>query len=167
MKAVVPGSFDPVTFGHLDVIERASFIFSGIVVAVIDNGAKKHLFTLEERAYMLEEVTAKLPNVHIDTFSGLLVAYMKKEQANVIVRGLRALSDFEYELQMALMNHELDPGVETVFLAASFQYSFLSSSLVKEIASSGGPVRQFVPPVVEERLREKFRSERGWRKSGF
>lgn len=159
-KAVIPGSFDPVTFGHLDIIQRARRLFDQVVVAVLENQSKTFLFTLEERVEMLKEVTKDLPGVSVDFFSGLLVTYMKKVNARVIVRGLRALSDYEYELQMALTNHELDENVETIFLASSARYSFLSSRIVKEVASMGGKISDFVPPFVEEKLREKFK-ERG------
>jgi len=159
-KAVVPGSFDPVTYGHLDIIQRAQKLFGEIIVAVLENHTKKFLFTVQERIEMLEEVTRNWPGIQVDHFSGLLVTYMRKANAQVIVRGLRALSDYEYELQMALMNHELDDDVETIFLASSAHYSFLSSSMVKEVASLGGRISDFVPPIVEERLRKKF-LERG------
>jgi pantetheine-phosphate adenylyltransferase len=160
-RAVIPGSFDPVTLGHLNIIERACAIFDQVVVAVIENRSKEHLFSLEERIGMLREAVHGWPTVTIDTFSGLLVEYMREEKAQVIVRGLRVMSDFEFELQLALINHELAPEVETVFLAASGRYSFLSSRVVKEIASYGGPVAEFVPAPVEERLRRKFQQERG------
>lgn len=159
-KAVVPGSFDPVTFGHLDIIQRAKRLFDQVIVAVLENQSKTFLFSLEERVEMLREVTKDLPGVSVDFFSGLLVTYMKKVNARVIVRGLRALSDYEYELQMALTNHELDEEVETIFLASSARYSFLSSRMVKEVASMGGRISDFVPPFVEEKLRNKFK-ERG------
>jgi pantetheine-phosphate adenylyltransferase len=159
-KTVVPGSFDPVTYGHLDIIQRAQKLFGEIIVAVLENHTKKFLFTVQERIEMLEEVTRGWPGIQVDHFSGLLVTYMRKANARVIVRGLRALSDYEYELQMALMNHELDDDVETIFLASSAHYSFLSSSMVKEVASLGGRISDFVPPIVEERLRKKF-LERG------
>ncbi|MCR4428950.1 MAG: pantetheine-phosphate adenylyltransferase [Caldiserica bacterium] len=159
-KAIVPGSFDPVTFGHLDIIQRAKRLFDQVIVAVLENQSKTFLFSLEERVEMLREVTKDLPGVSVDFFSGLLVTYMKKVNARVIVRGLRALSDYEYELQMALTNHELDEEVETIFLASSARYSFLSSRMVKEVASMGGRISDFVPPFVEEKLRNKFK-ERG------
>lgn len=159
-KAVIPGSFDPVTFGHLDIIQRARRLFDQVVVAVLKNQSKTFLFSLEERVKMLKEVTKDLPGVSVDFFSGLLVTYLKKVNARVIVRGLRALSDYEYELQMALTNHELDEDVETIFLASSARYSFLSSRMVKEVASMGGKISDFVPPFVEEKLRKKFK-ERG------
>lgn len=159
-RAVVPGSFDPVTYGHLDIIQRARRLFDEVVVAVLENHSKQFLFPVEERVEMLKEVTRDWPGVTVDYFSGLLVTYMKKVSARVIVRGLRALSDYEYELQMALTNHELDEEVETIFLASSAHYSFLSSRMVKEVASMGGKISDFVPPYVEQKLKAKFK-ERG------
>ncbi|MEI6509628.1 MAG: pantetheine-phosphate adenylyltransferase [bacterium] len=160
-RAVIPGSFDPVTYGHLDIIERSQAIFDEVIVAVIENRAKSQLFTLTERAEMLRDAVGRWPRVNVDIFSGLLVEYMKKENVQIIVRGLRVMSDFEFELQLALINHELAPEVETFFLAASGRYSFLSSRVVKEIASYGGPVAEFVPPKVEAKLKEKYLLERG------
>lgn len=159
-KAVIPGSFDPVTYGHLDIVQRAQRLFDEIIVAVLENHEKHFLFSVDERVDMLKEVTKGFHGVIVDSFSGLLVTYMKRVNAMIIVRGLRALSDYEYELQMALTNHELDEGVETVFLASSARYSFLSSRIVKEVASLGGKISDFVPPYVEQKLREKFK-ERG------
>jgi len=160
-RAIIPGSFDPVTYGHLDIIERSQAIFDEVIVAVIENRAKDQLFTLTERAEMLRDAVGRWPRVNVDIFSGLLVEYMKKENVQIIVRGLRVMSDFEFELQLALINHELAPDVETFFLAASGRYSFLSSRVVKEIASYGGPVAEFVPPKVEAKLKEKYLLERG------
>lgn len=159
--AVMPGSFDPVTHGHLDLIERASDLFEDLIIAVVENPAKRCLFSLQERAEFLVQTVNHLVNVRVDTFSGLLVAYMQSARAKVIVRGLRVATDFEYELQMALMNHELFAEVETVFLPSSHRYSFLSSSLVKEVALHGGPVSAFVPRQVEEGLKRKISAERG------
>ncbi|MGB9553846.1 MAG: pantetheine-phosphate adenylyltransferase [bacterium] len=159
-KAVIPGSFDPVTYGHLDIVQRARRLFDEIIVAVLENHEKRFLFSVDERVDMLKEVTKGFHGVTVDSFSGLLVTYMKRVNAMIIVRGLRALSDYEYELQMALTNHELDEGVETIFLASSARYSFLSSRIVKEVASLGGKISDFVPPYVEQKLREKFK-ERG------
>jgi pantetheine-phosphate adenylyltransferase len=153
--AIYPGSFDPLTRGHLDLIERGSQIFDQLVVAVLTNVEKAALFSIEERVEMLREVTAGIPNVSVDTFSGLLVEYAVRKKARVILRGIRAFSDYEYELQMALMNRELQPNVETVFLTPAEAYSHISSRLVKEIFQHGGPVKGLVPPVVEERLRQK------------
>jgi pantetheine-phosphate adenylyltransferase len=153
--AIYPGSFDPLTRGHLDLIERGSQIFDQLVVAVLTNLEKAALFSIEERVEMLREVTAGIPNVSVDMFSGLLVEYAVRKKARVILRGIRAFSDYEYELQMALMNRELQPNVETVFLTPAEAYSHISSRLVKEIFQHGGSVKGLVPPVVEERLRQK------------
>jgi pantetheine-phosphate adenylyltransferase len=155
IRAIYPGSFDPLTHGHLDLIERASQIFDQLVVAVLTNLEKAPLFSLEERVDMLREVTAGMPNVSVDTFSGLLVNYAMKKKARVILRGIRAFTDYEYELQMALMNRQLQPNLETVFLTPAEAYSHISSRLVKEIFQHGGSVSGLVPPVVEQRLRQK------------
>ena len=133
MKAVVPGSFDPVTSGHIDVIERAARVFGEVIVAVAPNLSKRTLFTVEERVQMLREATSHLPNVRVDAFEGLLVDYVQSLGANVIVKGLRAVSDFEFEFQMALMNRNLNPGVETVFMMTGAEYSYLSSSIVRRL----------------------------------
>jgi len=154
--AIYPGSFDPVTNGHLDLIERGAKIFDRLVVSILRNFEKEPLFTVEERVEMLREVTLPWPNVEVDVFSGLLVEYARLRQANVILRGIRAVSDYEYELQMALMNRKLNPQVETVFMMPSVKYSYLSSRLVREIAQLGGSITDLVPPVVEERLRSKI-----------
>ena len=154
--ALCPGSFDPVTNGHLDIIERATKLFDWVHVAVLDNPNKKGLFSRDERLAMLKEATAGWPTVDTGTFSGLVVDYARAKGACAIVRGLRAVSDFEYEFQMASMNRYLYPDLETVFVMTSVEYAFLSSSLVKEVASYGGDVRRWVPPHVERRLREKF-----------
>ncbi|HZG84454.1 pantetheine-phosphate adenylyltransferase [Paenibacillus sp.] len=154
--AVYPGSFDPVTNGHLDIIRRAAKQFDRLIVAVLNNTSKNPLFTLDERMGLLRDVTADLPNVEIDGFRDLLINYMAKKNAHVIVRGLRAVSDFEYELQLATANHKLSPDVETFFMMTSPDYSFLSSSIVKEIAKFQGPVADLVPPAVEKALRAKF-----------
>ncbi|MGD0922975.1 MAG: pantetheine-phosphate adenylyltransferase [Terriglobia bacterium] len=155
IRAIYPGSFDPLTHGHLDLIERASQLFDQLVVAVLTNLEKAPLFSLEERVEMLREVTAGMPNVSVDTFSGLLVDYAMKKKARVILRGIRAFTDYEYELQMALMNRQLQPNLETVFLTPAQAYSHISSRLVKEIFQHGGSVSGLVPPVVEQRLRQK------------
>lgn len=152
--ALCPGTFDPVTNGHLDIIERAAQRFEALIVAVLDNPAKQPLFTVEERVSLLKEVTHDLGNVEIASFSGLLVEYAKERRIGVVVKGLRALTDFEYEIQMAQMNHAL-ADVETLFMTTAPQWSFLSSSLVKEVARFGGDVSALVPPVVTERLRER------------
>lgn len=154
--AIYPGSFDPVTNGHLDIIERAAYLFDHVVVAVSVNSRKSPLFTIEERVGFLNEVVAGLKNVTVDYFKGLTVDYAASKKAQVIIRGLRAISDFENEFQMALMNKQMLPEVETVFMMAQAQWSFLSSSVVKEVASYGGSIEEFVPPVVENRLLEKF-----------
>jgi len=154
--AVYPGSFDPITFGHLDIIERASLIFDKVLVAVSINPGKQPLFSMSERAEMIARECAYLPNVAVCSFQGLLSDFVREQGANAIVRGLRAISDFEYEFQMALTNRKLNPDAETVFLVAKPEYSFLSSSIVKEIASFGGDVKGFVSDYVALRLREKF-----------
>ncbi len=156
MKAVYPGSFDPVTAGHLDIIERAAKVFDQLVVTVFANPSKEPLFDLEERMYMLREATRHIPNVEVDCSTGLLVPYVRRVGASVIVKGLRAMSDFDYEFRMALMNKKLDPDVETVFILTSSQYAYLSSSLIKEVASFGGCVTGLVPEMVERRLKEKW-----------
>ena len=153
--AIYPGSFDPVTNGHLDLIERGAKIFDRLIVAVLRNLEKAPLFNLEERVDMLREVTRPWPNVEVDVFDGLLVDYVRRRKARVILRGIRAVSDYEYELQMALMNRKLEPDIETVFLMPAEAYSYLSSRLVREIARLGGPLLGMVPPAVEQRLRTK------------
>jgi pantetheine-phosphate adenylyltransferase len=155
MKAIYPGSFDPLTNGHLDLIERGSKIFGELVVAILRNSEKAPLFSVEERMEMLKDTTSNLPNVSVDTFDGLLVDYVAKQNARVVLRGIRAISDYEYELQMALMNRKLSPDIETVFMMPADTYSYLSSRLVKEVFQLGGSVRGLVPELVEERLREK------------
>lgn len=154
--AICPGSFDPVTFGHLDIIERAARICGKVIVVVFTNPQKTPLFSVEERVEMLEEVTRHLANVEVDSSSGLLSDYALKRGAEVIIKGLRAVSDFEAEFQMARMNQKLAPGVETLFMMTSTEFSYLSSSIVKEVARFGGCVRQLVPDPVAERLRAKF-----------
>jgi len=153
--AIYPGSFDPLTNGHLDLIERGSKIFDELVVAILRNPEKAPLFSVEERRKMLEAMTAPWPNVRVDTFSGLLVAYAVRQKAQAVLRGIRAISDYEYELQMALMNRKLEPRLETVFMMPAEAYSYISSRLVKEIFQLGGSVRGLVPPMVEDRLRQK------------
>jgi len=153
--AIYPGSFDPVTNGHLDLIERGAKIFDQLVVAVLRNLEKDPLFTLPERIEMLREVTRSCANVEVDVFDGLLVDYARRRNARVILRGIRAISDYEYELQMALMNRKLEPQIETVFMLPAEAYSYLSSRLVREIARLGGPIQGLVPSLVEQRLRAK------------
>ena len=154
-KAIVPGSFDPVTNGHLDIIERAAALFERVTVAIAINSGKTALFSTEERMEMIREVVGHLPNVEVDSFTGLLVDYAVSRDASVIVKGLRAVMDFEYELQMALMNRRQRPEVETVFMMTGTEYSYLSSSIVKEIARLGGSVEGLVPENVGKRLRAK------------
>ncbi|RJP71714.1 MAG: pantetheine-phosphate adenylyltransferase [Candidatus Abyssobacteria bacterium SURF_17] len=154
--AVYPGSFDPITFGHIDLIERAVGLFDWLIVAVAHNIQKSGLFTIEERLDMIRELTKDFDNVTIDAFDCLLVDYVKRVNACCVVRGLRAFSDFEYEFQMALTNRKLNESHETIFLMTHESYSFISSSLVKELIEFGGDISAFVPKVVEKRLREKF-----------
>jgi pantetheine-phosphate adenylyltransferase len=153
--AIYPGSFDPVTNGHLDLIERASKLFDRLIVALLRNLEKDALFSLQEREEMLVESLRHLPNVNVESFDGLLVDYARRKGARVILRGIRAVSDYEYELQMALMNRQLEPGLETVFMLPGEAYSYLSSRLVKEVARLGGSVKGLVPPPVEKRIRAK------------
>jgi pantetheine-phosphate adenylyltransferase len=153
--AIYPGSFDPVTNGHLDLIERGEKMFDKLIVAVLKNVDKEPLFSLDERIDMLREVTKQWESVEIDVFQGLLVEYARKRGAAVILRGIRAVSDYEYELQMALMNRKLEPRLETVFMLPGETYSYLSAKLVREIAHLGGPLTGLVPPTVEQRLRAK------------
>ena len=153
--AIYPGSFDPLTNGHLDLIERGSKIFDQLIVAILRHPEKDPLFTLEERREMLESMTERFRNVSVDSFDGLLVAYARSKGAGAVLRGIRAISDYEYELQMALMNRKLDPKLETVFMMPAEKYSYLSSRLVKEIYRHGGSVRGLVPKRVEERLHSK------------
>jgi pantetheine-phosphate adenylyltransferase len=154
--AIYPGSFDPITNGHLDVIARGSRLVEKLIVAILRNQAKRALFTVEERVEMLVEVVKPYPNVEVSAFDGLLVDYAAQRGANLILRGIRAISDYEHELQMALMNRRLRPGIETVFLMAGEAYSFISSQMVKEVVSLGGNAAGLVPPVVEARLKGRF-----------
>ena len=154
--AVCPGSFDPVTFGHLDIIARACDVFDRVIVAVLNNTSKNPLFSVQERVELLKDVTRNIPNVEIDSFDDLLIHYMKKKKAHVIIKGLRAVSDFEYELQMASVNRKLAEEIETFFMMSNNNYSYLSSSVVKQIAMFGGPVGDLVPESVEKALQLKF-----------
>lgn len=155
--AIYPGSFDPVTKGHLDIISRSARMTDKLIVAVLNNNSKSPLFSVKERVNMLKEVTKDIPNVEIDSFSGLLVDYAQQKDATIIVRGLRAVTDFEYELQMAQTNRIMEESVDTIFLTTSLKYAYLSSSIVKEVALNGGEVGKFVPEYVVERIREKLR----------
>ena len=154
--AIYPGSFDPLTLGHLDLVKRGSKLFDHLTVAVLTNPDKEALFTVSERVEILEAATCEFSNVSIGTFSGLLATYAAQEKATAVLRGIRAFSDFEYELQMALMNHKLEPQVETVFLMPAESYIYVTSRLVKEIAEHGGSVKDLVPAFVEEKLRQKI-----------
>jgi len=154
--AVYPGSFDPITNGHLDIIERAINIFDELIVAVAINPNKSTLFPAEERLEMIKEVTKNLEKVKVQSFSGLLIDFMKINSANIIIRGMRAISDFEHESQLALMNKKLAPEIETLFMVTCSKYSYLNSSIVKEIASMNGCISQLVPEIVKENLRKKL-----------
>ncbi|MEI6667872.1 MAG: pantetheine-phosphate adenylyltransferase [Acidobacteriota bacterium] len=158
--AVYPGSFDPLTNGHVDIILRGARLFDSIVVAILRNAEKAPLFTTEERVDTVREVFGEYPNVDVEAFDGLLVDYAQRRKASVIVRGLRAVSDFEFELQMALMNRRLGPEMETVFMMPAEQYTYVSSRLIKEVFALGGPIAGLVPEVVELRLREKQEQKR-------
>ena len=155
-RAIYPGSFDPLTLGHLDMIKRSAKIVDELVIGVLNNSAKNSLFSLDERVSMIKEMTESMPNVTVASFDGLLVDYMKEINATIIVRGLRAVTDFEYELQIAQTNHVENPGVETIFLTTSLQYSYLSSTIVKEFASYGGDISKFVPARFIDRIYEKY-----------
>lgn len=155
--AVYPGSFDPITNGHIDVIKRSLTLFDNLIIAINGNATKKFLFNTEERVNMAREVITPSPRIEVEAFTGLLVDYAKRKRAKFMIRGLRALSDFEYEFQMYLMNKKLNPELEMVYLMTSQRYSHLSSSIIKEIAALGGDTKNFVPPVVEEKLLKKFR----------
>lgn len=157
MRAIYPGSFDPITYGHLDIIERCSSKFNSVLVAVLNNNNKKSLFDINERVDMIKEVTSNFKNVEVKSFDGLMVDFAKLEGVDVIIRGLRAVSDYEYELQMSLANKTLNPNIETLFLVSSVKYLHLSSSLVKEIASYKGDISSFVPPQIEKRLLNKLK----------
>ena len=157
--AIYPGSFDPVTYGHLDVIRRAASIFDELTVSVLNNKVKTPLFSVEERVKILEEATKDLPNVKVESFSGLLVDYAAKKNVNVAVRGLRAITDFEYELQMAQTNRVLAPDVDTVFLTTSLEYAYVSSTIMKEVARFGGDLAKFAPPEIIQALHSKMQEQ--------
>lgn len=154
--AICPGSFDPVTCGHINIISRAAAMFDKVIVVVMVNNAKQPLFTQEERVELLKRATADFPNVEVEAYGGMLAEYAREKNASVIVKGLRAMSDFEYEFQMALTNRKLNPAVETVFLTTNAEYMYLSSSLVKQVASLGGDIREFVPACIVEDILEKY-----------
>lgn len=157
-RAIYPGSFDPMTYGHFDIIKRAARAFDELTVSVLNNSGKKPLFSVEERVKILEEAVKDIPNVKVDSFSGLTVDYALKKDIHVIVRGLRAVTDFEYELQLAQTNAKVSGGrVDSIFLTTSLEYSYLSSSIVKEIAAYGGDVSQFVPDFIAKKIYEKYR----------
>ncbi|WP_028398898.1 pantetheine-phosphate adenylyltransferase [Ectobacillus panaciterrae] len=156
--AICPGSFDPITLGHVDIIKRGAKVFNEVYVVVMNNSSKKPLFTAEERVELIREVTKDIPNVKTDIHSGLLVEYARMQNANAILRGLRAVSDFEYEMQITAMNRKLEEDVETFFVMTNNQYSFLSSSIVKEVAKYGANVTDLVPPAVEKALKAKFKT---------
>ena len=154
--AVYPGSFDPVTNGHIDIVERGLKLFDKIIVAILHNSSKEFLFPVEERIEMIKMSFKNIPNIEVDTFDGLLVDYAKKKNANTILRGMRAVSDFEYEFQLALMNRRLSREIQTVFLMTGLRWIFTSSSIIKEAARYGGNIEGMVPPVVNKKLKEKF-----------
>lgn len=159
LRAIYPGSFDPVTFGHIDIIRRSASMVDELIVGLLNNNAKIPLFSVEERVRMLEKVLKDMPNVKCIPFEGLLVDFAHETGARMVIRGLRAITDFEYELQMAQTNHKLRPDVETVFLTTSLEYSYLSSTTVKEVAAFGGDISQFVPEYVADRIKEKMKQK--------
>ncbi len=156
-RAIYPGSFDPATFGHMDMIERSSRMVDELVVAVLNNSAKIPLFSVEERVSMLEEITGHLPNIKITSFQGLLIDHAREVGASIVIRGLRAVTDFEYELQIAQTNRTIDSGIDTVFLTTSLEYAYLSSTIVKEVASYGGDISKFVPKQLMDKIYAKYR----------
>ena len=159
-RAIYPGSFDPITNGHLDIIERSSKLFDEVIIGVLVNSQKTPLFNFDERIEIIRAVVADWPKVRVDTFNGLLVNYAQSQQADCIVRGIRAVSDYEYELQMALMNRRLAPNIETVFMMAAEDYSYLSSRLVKEVFMLNGSITGLVPSLVEEKMKEKLQAKK-------
>ena len=161
--AIYPGSFDPVTLGHYDIIERSSKIFDKLIVGVLNNSAKSPLFSVEERVNMLKAVTSHFPNVEVQSFAGLLIDFVRSNDANVIVRGLRAITDFEYELQLAQMNRVIAPEIDTLFLTTNLKYAYLSSSMAKEVAMYGEDISSFLSPEIAEKVREKYAAQAGQR----
>ena len=161
--AIYPGSFDPVTLGHYDIIERSSKIFDKLIVGVLNNSAKSPLFSVEERVNMLKDVTSHFPNVEVQSFAGLLIDFVRSNDANVNVRGLRAITDFEYELQLAQMNRVIAPEIDTLFLTTNLKYAYLSSSMAKEVAMYGGDISSFLSPEIAEKVREKYAAQAGQR----
>ena len=161
--AIYPGSFDPVTLGHYDIIERSSKIFDKLIVGVLNNSAKSPLFSVEERVNMLKDVTSHFPNVEVQSFAGLLIDFVRSNDANVIVRGLRAITDFEYELQLAQMNRVIAPEIDTLFLTTNLKYAYLSSSMAKEVPMYGGDISSFLSPEIAEKVREKYAAQAGQR----
>ena len=161
--AIYPGSFDPVTLGHYDIIERSSKIFDKLIVGVLNNSAKSPLFSVEERVNMLKDVTSHFPNVEVQSFAGLLIDFVRSNDANVIVRGLRAITDFEYALQRAQMNRVIAPEIDTLFLTTNLKYAYLSSSMAKEVAMYGGDISSFLSPEIAEKVREKYAAQAGQR----
>ena len=155
-KAIYPGSFDPVTYGHLDIIHRASKVVDELIIGVLVNKNKKPLFTMEERLYLLQETTRKYSNIKVKTFEGLTIDFAKQNDAKLIIRGLRAVTDFETEMQIAQTNHSIEPDIDTMFFTTSLEYAFLSSTIAKEVAFYGSDVSRLVPPVVEEAFQNKF-----------
>ena len=162
-KAIYPGSFDPVTLGHLDIIERTSKMFDRVIIGVLNNKSKSPLFSVEERVNMLKDVTSHFPNVEVQSFAGLLIDFVRSNDANVIVRGLRAITDFEYELQLAQMNRVIAPEIDTLFLTTNLKYAYLSSSMAKEVAMYGGDISSFLSPEIAEKVREKYAAQAGQR----
>lgn len=158
-KAIYPGTFDPFTNGHLSVLRRATQIFDKVIVAILRNAGKSPLFSVEERIWMIKESTKDMEKVEVDSFDGLLVDYARQKGCNVIIRGLRAMSDFEYEFQLALMNRKLDRSIQTIFLVTDFKWFYTSSSIVKEAASFGGDISDLVPPPVNQKLLERFKKK--------
>lgn len=154
--AIVPGSFDPVTNGHLDIIKRTSGLFDTVYVSILSNSSKTPLFTIKERINLIERVTKEIPNVKVESFTGLLVDYAREKKAKFIVKGLRAVSDYEYEVQMSLTNKQLAPEIETFFITTNSKYAYLSSSIVKEIAKYGGDITEMVPPEIIQDIKEKI-----------